>query len=221
MKTSLKLLAILNFLLYLLMFFLRPAFADDNTINTSTNLSFFGQGSQTISGIDVDFTPARIVFCNECSECSLRLVDDDTIIDYKPYPYSDVMPLYRDGSYTAYMKCDGSWSFSISPIHDGGQISVSGSGSYIGDFFTPPYFSQKVTFQASSNEGRLLNPIVLQLCEIEKDDERVYSEIFIDENTNWESQISRNVTFRTHPNLKKCFWRIICLPDLSWSISTE
>lgn len=188
---------------------------------TDTNkIEVSGNGTTVKSGIDVAFSPARIILE---ADASTSVVLSGGKWDYSTNGKYRQRFIDDTASYDALVESKGNWALTIEPIEYGGSMTISGVGPYVGDFFTfstPTIVSIEADCSGLSEDVWWSNFIV-SLC-------HQYSNL-----SSWQSEsltnelLSPGDTFSTEAAVKPTkgrtdyFWQIECEPGVEWKITVK
>lgn len=179
-----------------------------------------GNGTAVKSGIDVTFSPARIILE---ADASTNVVLSGGKWDYSTKGKYEQRYIDDTTIYDALVESKGNWAVTIEPIEYGGAMTISGVGPYVGDFFTfstPTIVSIEADCSGLSEDVWWSN-FSVSLC-------HQYANL-----SSWQSEsltnelLSPGDTFSTEAVVKPTngrtdyFWQIECEPGVEWEITVK
>ena len=103
---------------------------------SSERLELSGIGTTILSNVTIPFSPSRIIIETDG--------DFSATLTGGPYDHNFSTDLYNavffdeQGTYTLLVEAKGAWTFTVVPIMPGASLPLSGTGSYVSDYFELP-----------------------------------------------------------------------------------
>jgi hypothetical protein len=102
--------------------------------SSSAPISLSGTGVTIQNNVAIPFVPARIRL-DSSEKAKLTLTNNGKNQTYSENSHA-VKLLDEPGTFDVLLETPGNWSLAVEPITAGGTLEISGTGPYIGNFFT-------------------------------------------------------------------------------------